>query len=64
MHLKCLHLAGRAVTSDWSVHSYIMVVYEKCFSCALDRIYWLNFQKTMKEKKGITYEGKIFIKIF
>ena len=31
------HLTGRALTSDWSVNSFVMVVYDNFFDCALHR---------------------------
>ena len=35
--IKYGHSAGRAVSSDWSVNGFKMVVYQKMFSLALDR---------------------------
>ena len=39
------HSAGRALTSDLSVNSFMIVFYEKLFSSALDREFCLNLKK-------------------
>ena len=41
------HNAGRALTSDLSVNSFMIVFYEKLFSSSLDREFWLNFKKIL-----------------
>ena len=42
-----LHPTGRALISDWSVDSFIMVVFQELlFSCTLDKKFWLKLKKT------------------
>ena len=44
------HPAVKALTSDWSINCFIMVVYEKTFcSRALDRTFWLNFKNILTD---------------
>ena len=41
-----VHPAGRALTSHWSVNSFIMVVYKKQnFGHASNRKFWLHLKK-------------------
>ena len=37
------HFAGRALTSDWFINSFILVAYENYFIRVLDRKFWLKW---------------------
>ena len=39
-----LHIGRRALASDWSINGFVMVIYEKIFSRALDRKLLLSFK--------------------
>ena len=48
MFTSCVkHPTGEALFSDWSANSFMMVVCEKIFSCALDRKFKLNSKYTV-----------------
>ena len=34
-----------ALISDWSINSFVMMVYENIISRTLDKKFWLNFKK-------------------
>ena len=56
---KELHLAGRALTSDWSVNSFVMVIYENFFNLTLGRKFWLIFKKILIDTHNKTMCGSV-----
>ena len=45
MHGACIHLVGRALSSDWSENTFVIVVFmEKTFVVPLDRKFWLRMK--------------------